>query len=61
MDNITSEEFEKVDLRSGTVVKAETFPKATPPHHIGCGLTLEQISGLNNPPHKVYIIRLLTR
>lgn len=28
---ITYDEFEKVDLRSGTIVKAETFPKARKP------------------------------
>jgi tRNA-binding protein len=31
MATITYEEFEKVDLRSGTVVKAEAFPKARNP------------------------------
>ncbi|MGE3919550.1 MAG: tRNA-binding protein [Gammaproteobacteria bacterium] len=29
--NISFEDFEKVDLRSGTVVKVETFPKAKKP------------------------------
>jgi tRNA-binding protein len=33
MTIITYEEFEKVDLRSGTVVKAETFPKARNPSY----------------------------
>jgi tRNA-binding protein len=31
MTTITYEEFERVDLRSGTIVKAETFPKAKKP------------------------------
>lgn len=30
---ITYEDFEKVDLRSGTVVKAESFPKARNPSY----------------------------
>lgn len=29
--NITYEEFEKVDLRSGTIVKVEEFPRAKKP------------------------------
>lgn len=33
MANITYEEFEKVDLRSGTVIKAEVFPKARNPSY----------------------------
>ena len=33
MAMITYEEFEKVDLRSGTVVKAEAFPKARNPSY----------------------------
>ncbi|MDR3449273.1 MAG: tRNA-binding protein [Alphaproteobacteria bacterium] len=31
MENISWEEFEKVELRVGTVVKAEPFPKARKP------------------------------
>ena len=31
MSTITWEEFEKVNLRSGTIVKAEEFPKAKKP------------------------------
>lgn len=33
MTAITYEEFEKVELRSGTVVNAETFPKARNPSY----------------------------
>jgi tRNA-binding protein len=31
MTNITYEEFEKVNLRSGTIVRAEDFPRAKKP------------------------------
>lgn len=31
MRNITYEEFEQVELRSGTIIKAESFPKAKKP------------------------------
>ena len=31
MNTITYDEFERVDLRSGTIVKAEKFPKARKP------------------------------
>lgn len=31
MTNITYEDFERVDLRSGTIIKAELFPKAKKP------------------------------
>ena len=31
MNTITYEEFERVDLRSGTIVKVEAFPKAKKP------------------------------
>ena len=31
MNNITYEQFERVDLRSGTIVRAEEFPKAKKP------------------------------
>lgn len=33
MQNITYEEFEKVELRSGIIVKAESFPKARNPSY----------------------------
>lgn len=33
MDVITYAEFEKVELRSGTIVKAEAFPKARNPSY----------------------------
>lgn len=31
--SISYDEFEKVDLRSGTIIKAETFPKARNPSY----------------------------
>jgi tRNA-binding protein len=33
MSNITWEEFEKVDLRSGTIVRVEEFPRAKNPNY----------------------------
>jgi tRNA-binding protein len=33
MSTVTYEEFERVDLRSGTIVKAELFPKAKNPSY----------------------------
>ncbi|PIX58841.1 MAG: tRNA-binding protein [Verrucomicrobia bacterium CG_4_10_14_3_um_filter_43_23] len=53
--NITFDEFEKVDIRSGTVIKAEVFPKARKPaykvwvdfgEHIGTKQTSAQITDL---------------
>lgn len=31
MNNITYDDFQKVDLRLGTIIKAETFPRALKP------------------------------
>lgn len=51
--NISYDEFEKVDLRSGTIVKAEAFPRAKKPaykvwanfgHEIGILQTSAQVT-----------------
>lgn len=53
--NIFFDELEKVDIRSGTILKAETFPKARKPaykvwvnfgEHIGTKQTSAQITDL---------------
>ncbi len=45
---ISGEEFNKIDLRAGTIVKSEPFEDVRKPA-INCGSILAQIGGSKNP------------